>query len=51
MFYTTDGWYLLDPENTVKFNINNSDIPFFFNSIPALIDLDEAQGLERKRVM
>lgn len=51
MFYTTDGWYLLDPENTVKFNINNSDIPFFFNSIPALIDLDEVQELERKRIM
>lgn len=46
-----DGWYLLDPDNTVKFNINNSDVPFFFNAIPALINLEEAQGLERKRQM
>ena len=46
-----NGWYLLDPENTVKFNLNNSDVPFLLSSIPALIDLDQAQGLERKRLM
>ena len=47
----SNGWYLLDPENTIKFNINNSDIPILLNSIPSLIDLDQAQGLERKRLM
>lgn len=51
MFLASNGWYLLDPENTVKFNINNSDIPVLLNSIPSLIDLDQAQGLERKRLM
>lgn len=51
MFLANNGWYLLDPENTVKFNINNSDIPILLNSIPSLIDLDQAQGLERKRLM
>ena len=51
IFLASDGWYLLEPENTVKFNINNSDIPILLNSIPALIDLDQAQGLERKRLM
>lgn len=50
-YYSSNGWYLLDPENTVKFNLNGSDIPFLLNSIPALIDLDQAQGLERKRLM
>lgn len=51
VFLANNGWYLLDPENTVKFNINNSDVPILLNSIPALIDLDQAQGLERKRLM
>lgn len=46
-----DGWFLLDPEHTVKFNINGSDVPVLFSSIPAIINLEEAQGLERKRQM
>ena len=50
-YFYNNGWYLLDPENTVKFNLNNNDTPFLLNSIPALIDLDQAQGLERKRLM
>lgn len=49
--YLSDGWYCLEPENTVKFNINDSDVPILFSSIPALINLEEAQGLERKRQM
>jgi hypothetical protein len=36
------SWYLLEPENTIKFNFNGSDIPTFVNAIPALIDLDAA---------
>lgn len=38
----TDGWYLLDHANTVKFNFNGSDIPLFINAIPSIIDLDAA---------
>ena len=45
------GWYLLDPGSTVKFNINGSDFPIFFNAIPAIIDLDAAQELDRKKQM
>ena len=30
----TGSWYLLEPENTVKFNFNNSDVPMFVNAIP-----------------
>lgn len=45
------GWYLLEPANTVKFNFNNNDIPIFINSIPAIIDLDAAQDLDRRKQM
>lgn len=46
-----EGWYLLDPESTVKFNYNNSDIPPFVNAIPSLLDLDAAQDLDRRKQM
>jgi hypothetical protein len=45
------GWYLLDPEATVKFNYNGNDIPAFVNAIPALLDLDAAQDLDRRKQM
>ena len=45
------GWFLLDPEKTVKFNIDNSDIPAFACVIPSIIDLNEAQELDRKKTM
>ena len=47
----TGSWYVLEPENCVKFNINNSDVPIFVNSIPAIMDLDAAQDLDRKKQM
>jgi hypothetical protein len=43
----TSGWYTLDPEYAFKFNINGEDFPFLISVIPAIIDLDEAQGLDR----
>ena len=45
------GWYLLTPGSAFKFNINNSDIPFFVNVIPLLLDLDAAQDLDRRKQM
>ena len=47
----TGSWYLLEPENSIKFNFNGSDIPTFVNAIPALIDLDAAQDLDRRKQM
>jgi hypothetical protein len=47
----SNGWYLLDPENTVKFNFRNNDMPVFVNSIPAILDLDAAQDLDRRKQM
>lgn len=47
----TGSWYVLEPENCVKFNINNSDVPIFVNSVPTIMDLDAAQDLDRKKQM
>lgn len=47
----TGGQYLLDPKMTVKFNIAGDDFPPFIAVIPLLIDLDEAQGLDRKKTL
>lgn len=46
----THGWYLLDPKYTVKFNINGEDFPVLMSVIPAIVDLDEAQELDRKKM-
>lgn len=45
------GWYLLDPAMTVKFSLGNNDIPYFINVIPAILDLDDAQDLDRRKMM
>ena len=46
----TSGWYLLDINNTVKFNIGGIDYPIFMSVIPHIIDLDAAQDLDRKKM-
>ena len=45
-----DGWLLLDPDLAFKFNINESDMPVMISVIPALIDLNEAQALDMKKM-
>ena len=45
------GWYLLDPKNAVKINLNGSDYPILANAIPAILDLDAAQDLDRRKTM
>lgn len=50
------GWYLLDPEKTVKFSFSNGgfggvDLPLFINAIPLILDLDAAQDLDRRKQM
>lgn len=45
------GWYMLEPELSVKFDFNGNEIPLFANTIPALIDLDAAQELDRRKQM
>lgn len=46
----TSGWYTLDPNSTIKFNINGDDYPLFIAAIPTLIDLDVARDLDQKRM-
>ena len=55
-YYNDSGWWLLDPDKTVKFSFSNggngaSDIPLFVNAIPAILDLDAAQDLDRRKQM
>ena len=45
------GWYLLDVNSTVKFTANGEDYPMFISVIPLILDLDEAQALDRKKTM
>ena len=47
----TPGWYLLDPKQTVKFTANGEDYPAFISVIPLIVDLDEAQELDRKKTL
>ena len=47
----TSGWYLLDPKMTVKFTANGEDYPAFISVIPLILDLDEAQELDRKKTL
>ena len=44
------GWYLLQVGSAIKFNLNGEDFPPFIAVIPAIIDLDEAQDLDRKKM-
>lgn len=44
------GWIALDSNFAVKFNLNNSDIPLFVSIIPKIIDLEDAQDLDKKKM-
>ncbi len=45
-----EGWFLLDPTKAVKFNLNGDDAPLFIGVIPALLDLEEAQDIDRDKM-
>jgi hypothetical protein len=44
------GWYLLDTNYAFAFNNSGEEIPLFISVIPYLIDLDQAQALDRKKM-
>lgn len=46
----TPGWFPLDPQYSIMFTNNGELSPLFISTIPYLIDLDAAQGLDRKRM-
>ena len=44
------GWFLLDVECAIKFNLNKNDFPLFISVIPKLLDLEDAQDLDKKKM-
>ena len=44
------GWFALDAGAAIKFNLNNSDIPLFISIVPKLIDLEDAQDLDKQKM-
>ena len=44
-------WWLLDPACAFKINLNNSDVPLLINTCTKILDLDEAQDLDRRKMM
>lgn len=44
-------WWLLDPECAFKINLNGKDYPLLVNITPKILDLDEAQDLDRRKMM
>jgi len=49
--FIAGGWYLLDPDSTIRFTLSPSGagLPLFINAIPSLLDLDEMQGINRRK--
>lgn len=45
------GWYALEKGSAIKFDFGNGDVPLFASAIPALLDLDAAQELDRRKQM
>lgn len=47
----TAGYFALDPDTSIKFNLNGSDTPLLVASTPSLLDLDAAQEMDRRKTM
>lgn len=45
------GWVMLDPQYAFKISLNNSEMPMMASVIPSIIDLDEAQDLDKKKML
>ena len=45
------GWYPLEPGSVIKFSMTKDDSPLFVNACPAILDLDAAQDLDRRKQM
>lgn len=49
--YTEGTWWLLDPDCAFKLNIGGQDYPMLVNVCAKILDLDEAQDLDRRKMM
>lgn len=47
----TTYWYPLDPEVSIRLSLNDSSFPPLVGVIPSIIDLDQAQELDRQKTM
>lgn len=47
----TAGWVLLDPTLAVKFSLDSSDCPVLASVIPHLMDLEDAQDLDKQKMI
>lgn len=47
----TSCWVALDPAISVKLSLNDYDFPCMVGVIPSIIDLDQAQELDRQKTM
>ena len=45
------AWYALDKGSAIRFDFGNGGIPLFASAIPALLDLESAQELDRRKQM
>lgn len=45
------SWFILDSGSTVKFYFNKDEMPLFISAVPAILDLDAAQDLDRRKQM
>ena len=48
---TQGTWWILDPDRAFKINLNGRDYPLLVNITPKILDLDEAQDLDRRKMM
>ena len=48
---TAGAWYALDKGTAIKFDFGNGDVPIFASAVPALLDLEAAQELDRRKQM
>jgi hypothetical protein len=44
-------WVALEPGSAVKISLNDAEFPPLVGVIPSIIDLDQAQDLDRKKTM
>lgn len=45
-----EGWFLLQVGHAFKFNLSDSDYPLFVSIIPHLIDLSDAQDIDKQKM-
>lgn len=46
----SSGWYQLSPDNAIKFCVYGEEVPLFASIIPAILDLEDVQTLDKRRL-